>query len=170
MNSPPAVPVHPQRALAASPRAHGAGRHGVAVFFNVVLRYGFGSGVRPAKSCRACCSYGWFSSALPQPLPRRVSTWPSPAWRACWAQRPLALLLTAVIRLLVMAACAMLGWGARQQVVVGMDSHSVVLAYPAALLPLPAFLLCRGHWGDGDHGRIDARQNRWTWATARRWR
>jgi hypothetical protein len=33
------------------------------------------------------------------------------------------------------------GWGAWQQVVVGMGSKSVVLGYPAALLPLPA-LLC----------------------------
>ncbi|MFN6997779.1 MAG: TRAP transporter small permease, partial [Aquincola tertiaricarbonis] len=35
----------------------------------------------------------------------------------------------------------MLGWGAWQQVVVGMDSRSVVLQYPVMLLPLPA-LLC----------------------------
>ena len=35
----------------------------------------------------------------------------------------------------------MLAWGAWQQVVVGLDSHSVVLGYSAALLPLPA-LLC----------------------------
>ena len=33
------------------------------------------------------------------------------------------------------------GWGAWQQVVVGMGSHSVVLGYSSALLPLPA-LLC----------------------------
>ena len=46
-----------------------------------------------------------------------------------------------MIRVLVMAACAMLGWGAWQQVVVGMVSHSVVLGYPVALLPLTA-LLC----------------------------
>ena len=44
------------------------------------------------------------------------------------------------IRLLVLLACALLGWGAWQQVVVGMDSRSVVLGYPAALLPLPAML------------------------------
>jgi gluconokinase len=48
---------------------------------------------------------------------------------------------TLLIRLLVLAACGMLGWGAWQQVVVGLDSHSVVLRYPTALLPLPA-LLC----------------------------
>mgnify|MGYP000653285916 CR=1 FL=1 len=44
-------------------------------------------------------------------------------------------------RLSMMAACAMLAWGAWQQVVVGFGSHSVVLGYPVALLPLPA-LLC----------------------------
>ena len=50
--------------------------------------------------------------------------------RACGGRLPL-----------VIAACAMLAWGAWQQVVVGLDSHSVVLGYPTALLPLPA-LLC----------------------------
>ncbi len=45
-----------------------------------------------------------------------------------------------LIRLLVIAACAMLAWGAWQQVVVGLGSHSVVLGYSTALLPLPAFL------------------------------
>ena len=43
-------------------------------------------------------------------------------------------------RLLVITASTMLAWGAWQQVVVGMGSRSVVMAYPAALLPLPAFL------------------------------
>jgi gluconokinase len=36
--------------------------------------------------------------------------------------------------------CVLVAWGAWQQVVVGMDSKSVVLGYPSALLPLPAFL------------------------------
>ena len=44
------------------------------------------------------------------------------------------------IRLLVILACSLIAWGAWQQVVVGLDSHSVVMAYPTALLPLPAFL------------------------------
>uniref|UniRef100_UPI00286EA2E8 TRAP transporter small permease subunit n=1 Tax=Hydrogenophaga sp. TaxID=1904254 RepID=UPI00286EA2E8 len=48
---------------------------------------------------------------------------------------------TLAIRLLVLLACALLGRGAWQQVVVGLDSTSVVLGYPVALLPLPA-LLC----------------------------
>ena len=41
----------------------------------------------------------------------------------------------------VLLACGLLAWGAWQQVVVGMGSHSVVLGYPTALLPLPT-LLC----------------------------
>ena len=45
-----------------------------------------------------------------------------------------------VIRLLVVLACVLVARGAWQQVVVGLDSHSVVLGYPTALLPLPAFL------------------------------
>ena len=32
-----------------------------------------------------------------------------------------------------------MSWGAWQQVVVGLDSTSVVLGYPTALLPLPAW-------------------------------
>jgi TRAP-type transport system small permease protein len=49
--------------------------------------------------------------------------------------------MTLLIRALVVLACGLVAWGAWQQVVVGMDSRSVVLAYPTALLPLPA-LLC----------------------------
>jgi gluconokinase len=45
------------------------------------------------------------------------------------------------IRLLVLLACVLVAWGAWQQFVVGLDSRSVVLGYPVALLPLPA-LLC----------------------------
>ena len=55
--------------------------------------------------------------------------------------RPRALkAVTVLIRVLVILACVLVAMGAWQQVVVGMDSHSVVLGYPAALLPLPALL------------------------------
>jgi gluconokinase len=55
--------------------------------------------------------------------------------------RPAAMAaMTALIRVLVILGCVLLAWGAWQQVVVGMDSKSVVLGYPAALLPLPAML------------------------------
>ena len=49
-------------------------------------------------------------------------------------------LMTALIRLLVLLGCGLIGWGAWQQVAVGLDSYSVVLGYPTALLPLPALL------------------------------
>ena len=48
--------------------------------------------------------------------------------------------VTALIRVLVILASALVAIGAWQQVRVGMDSRSVVLGYPAALLPLPALL------------------------------
>ncbi|MEO6322842.1 MAG: TRAP transporter small permease subunit [Polaromonas sp.] len=48
--------------------------------------------------------------------------------------------MTIFIRLLVLLGCVLIGWGAWQQVVVGFGSHSVVLGYSTALLPLPAFL------------------------------
>jgi TRAP-type transport system small permease protein len=55
--------------------------------------------------------------------------------------RPAAMAaMTALIRVLVILGCALIAWGAWQQVVVGMGSHSVVLGYPTALLPLPAML------------------------------
>ena len=56
-------------------------------------------------------------------------------------KKPVALAwVTLLIRLLVLLACGLVAWGAWQQVIVGLDSHSVVLHYPTALLPLPAFL------------------------------
>jgi TRAP-type transport system small permease protein len=56
--------------------------------------------------------------------------------------RPTAMRLVRVlIRLLVILGSSLIAWGAWQQVIVGMGSKSVVMAYPTALLPLPA-LLC----------------------------
>jgi TRAP-type C4-dicarboxylate transport system permease small subunit len=108
-----------------------------AVFINVVLRYGFGSGIAASEELSrllfvwmvfigAAAGYPAgehmaFTSLLP-PLERRFG----PRFMravACFIH-----------------ACVLLGWGAWQQVVVGMGSTSVVLGYPVALLPLPAFL------------------------------
>ena len=56
--------------------------------------------------------------------------------------RPRAMLaMTLLIRMLVLLACSLIAWGAWQQVVVGLDSYSVILNCPTALLPMPA-LLC----------------------------
>ena len=113
----------------------------VSVFVNVVLRYGFGSGVAASEELSRLL-FVWMvfiGAAAAYPAGEHMAF---TSLAGLVARRPVAFgVLTAVIRLLVIAACAMLAWGAWQQVVVGMDSHSVVLGYSAALLPLPA-LLC----------------------------
>jgi TRAP-type C4-dicarboxylate transport system permease small subunit len=112
----------------------------VAVFVNVVLRYGFGSGIAASEELsRLLFVWMVFIGA--------TAAYPAGEHMAFTSlvgmlkTRPLAMaVMTAVIRLLVLLACVLVGWGAWQQVIVGMDSTSVVLGYPAALLPLPAFL------------------------------
>ncbi len=112
----------------------------VAVFVNVVLRYGFGSGVVASEELSRLL-FVWMvfigaAAAYPKGEHMAFTT-----LAGLLAKRPVAFgVLTAAIRLLVIAACAMLAWGAWAQVVVGVDSHSVVLGYSSALLPLPAFL------------------------------
>jgi gluconokinase len=112
----------------------------VAVFINVVLRYGFGSGIAASEELsRLLFVWMVFIGA--------TAAYPAGEHMAFTSlvgllkDRPAAMAaMTAVIRLLVILGCVLLAWGAWQQVVVGMDSKSVVLAYPAALLPLPAML------------------------------
>ena len=112
----------------------------VSVFVNVVLRYGFGSGIAASEELsRLLFVWMVFIGA--------TAAYPAGEHMAFTSlvgmlqSRPAALaVMTVLIRLLVIAACVLLGWGAWQQVVVGMDSRSVVLAYPTALLPLPAML------------------------------
>lgn len=113
----------------------------VAVFVNVVLRYGFGSGIAASEELsRLLFVWMVFIGA--------TAAYPAGEHMAFTSlvgmlrERPLAMgLMTALIRLLVLLGCALLAWGAWQQVVVGLGSRSVVLGYPTALLPLPA-LLC----------------------------
>lgn len=113
----------------------------VAVFINVVLRYGFGSGVAASEELSRLL-FVWMvfigaTAAYPHGEHMAFTS-----LVGLLAKRPAAFqAMTLLIRALVLLACALLGWGAWQQVVVGMDSRSVVLGYPAALLPLPA-LLC----------------------------
>lgn len=112
-----------------------------AVFVNVVLRYGFGSGIAASEELSRLL-FVWMvfigaTAAYPAGQHMAFTSLVAPL-----RDRPaLFSLLTLAIRLLVVLACALLGWGAWQQVVVGLDSRSVVLGYPVALLPLPA-LLC----------------------------
>lgn len=112
----------------------------LAVFVNVVLRYGFGSGIVASEELSRLL-FVWMvfiGAAAAYPAGEHMAF---TSLAGLLAKRRLAFaLLSALIRLLVIGASAMLAWGAWQQVVVGLGSHSVVLGYSAALLPLPAFL------------------------------
>lgn len=147
MAVPTPEPVRPPAALAALQR----GVHllmaaclavmALAVFVNVVLRYGFGSGVAASEELsRLLFVWMVFIGA--------TAAYPAGEHMAFTGlvgllrRRPLAFkAATVLIRLLVLLACVLLARGAWQQVVVGLESHSVVLRYPVALVPLPA-LLC----------------------------
>jgi gluconokinase len=113
----------------------------VSVFVNVVLRYGFGSGIAASEELsRLLFVWMVFIGATgAYPLGEHMAF---TSLIGLLQRRPAAMALaSSVIRLLVLLGCVLVGWGAWQQVVVGMDSTSVVLHYPVALLPLPA-LLC----------------------------
>lgn len=112
-----------------------------AVFVNVVLRYGFGEGIAASEELSRLL-FVWMvfiggTAAYPAGQHMAFTSLLQPL-------RGKPALLKAVTRLihaLTLLACVLLAQGAWQQVVVGLDSRSTVLGYPAALLPLPA-LLC----------------------------
>jgi TRAP-type C4-dicarboxylate transport system permease small subunit len=113
----------------------------LSVFVNVVLRYGFGSGVAASEELsRLLFVWMVFIGA--------TAAYPAGEHMAFTSlvgllrKKPLQMrLMTSVIRIAVILGCTLVSWGAWQQVVVGLGSKSVVLGYSTALLPLPA-LLC----------------------------
>lgn len=113
----------------------------LAVFVNVVLRYGFGSGIAASEELSRLL-FVWLvfiGAAAAYPLGEHMAF---TSLLLMLKDKPAAMAAaTALIRVLVIVACVCLGWGAWQQVVVGLGSRSVVMGYPTALLPLPA-LLC----------------------------
>ncbi len=113
-----------------------------SVFVNVVLRYGFGGGIAASEELSRLL-FVWMvflGATAAYPLGHHMAfTSLLLVLRGRWSGRALAV-MTRLIHALVLLACVLVGWGAWQQVIVGMDSTSVVLGYPAALLPLPAFL------------------------------
>jgi TRAP-type transport system small permease protein len=141
MNTPNHEPKPAFQRFAQTAMAACLGVMAVAVFVNVVLRYGFGSGIAASEELsRLLFVWMVFIGA--------TAAYPAGEHMAFTSligllkSRPAAMALaTLAIRLLVVLACVLLAWGAWQQVLVGMDSHSVVLGYPTSLLPLPA-LLC----------------------------
>ncbi|OGB71918.1 MAG: C4-dicarboxylate ABC transporter permease [Burkholderiales bacterium RIFOXYC12_FULL_65_23] len=112
----------------------------VAVFVNVVLRYGFGSGVAASEELSRLL-FVWMvfiGATVAYPAGEHMAF--TSLIGLLRRHRTAMLLATAVIRLLVVTGAGLVAHGAWQQVMVGLDSHSVVLGYPTALLPLPAFL------------------------------
>lgn len=134
------VPESRLKRLASSLMAICLGAMAVSVFVNVVLRYGFGSGVAASEELSRLL-FVWMvfiGATAAYPAGEHMAF---TSFVALLQKRPhLLAAVTVLIRLLVLTACALLGWGAWQQIVVGLDSYSVVLRYPTALLPLPAFL------------------------------
>ncbi|MET0207967.1 MAG: TRAP transporter small permease subunit [Burkholderiaceae bacterium] len=114
----------------------------LAVFVNVVLRYGFGSGVAASEELSRLL-FVWMvfigaTAAYPRGEHMAFTSLLLPLRR-----KPAALkAVGALIRIAVIAAAVMVAWGAWQQVLVGRESTSVVLGYSNALLPLPALLAC----------------------------
>ena len=112
----------------------------LSVFVNVVLRYGFGSGIAASEELSRLL-FVWMvfiGATVAYPLGEHMAF---TGLLSGLQKRPGMLAwVTLLIRLLVLLACGLVAWGAWQQVVVGLDSHSVVLHYPTALLPLPAML------------------------------
>ena len=112
----------------------------LAVFVNVVLRYGFGSGITASEELSRLL-FVWMvfigaTAAYPAGEHMAFTSLLRPLQRRPTALRAMSVLIHA----LVVAACGLLAWGAWQQVSVGWNSTSVVMGYPVALLPLPAFL------------------------------
>ena len=142
MNDAPALapPDHPIRRWTQRAMAACLGVMAVSVFVNVVLRYGFGNGIAASEELsRLLFVWMVFIGA--------TAAYPAGEHMAFTSlvgmlqKRPAAFqAFTVLIRLLVVLACVLIGWGAWQQVVVGLGSKSVVLGYSTALLPLPALL------------------------------
>jgi len=110
------------------------------VFVNVVLRYGFGEGIAASEELSRLLfvSMVFIGATAAYPAGEHMAF---TSLLLPLRNRPRAFAaVTALIRLLVLLACALVARGAWLQFVVGLDSRSVVLGYPTALLPLPALL------------------------------
>ena len=114
----------------------------IAVFINVILRYGFGSGIAASEEVSRLL-FVWMvfiGATAAYPVGEHMAF---TSLVAMLRSRPKALLAaTIIIRLLVLLACCLVAVGAWNQILVGVGSRSVVLGYPSWLLPLPALLCC----------------------------
>ena len=112
----------------------------VAVFINVVLRYGFGSGIAASEELSRLL-FVWMvfiGATAAYPAGEHMAF---TSLVALLRNKPAAMkLATVLIRVLVLSGSGLVAWGAWQQVAVGLSGKSVVMGYSTALLPLPAFL------------------------------
>ena len=141
MNADRLTKPHPLQRVALALMAACLAVMACSVFLNVVLRYGFGSGIAASEELSRLL-FVWMvflGAAAAYPAGEHMAF---TSLVGLLRKRPFAFkAATLLIRLLVLLAAVLLGRGAWQQVEVGLDSTSVVLGYSAALLPLPA-LLC----------------------------
>jgi len=111
-----------------------------AVFLNVLLRYGFGSGIAASEELSRLL-FVWMvfiGATAAYPVGEHMAF---TSIVATFQNRPKTMaVLKVVIRVLVIFTCVLLGHGAWQQVEVGMAGESVVMGYNTALLPLPVLL------------------------------
>ncbi len=112
----------------------------LAVFINVVLRYGFGSGIAASEEVSRLLFVWMVFIGATAAYPAGEHMAFTSLLATLKPRRKVFAAMTLLIRLLVIFACVLVAWGAWSQVIVGLDSRSVVLGYPSALLPLPAFL------------------------------
>lgn len=112
------------------------------VFINVVLRYGFGSSVTESEELSRLL-FVWMvfiGATVAYPAGEHMAF---TSLLLPLRNKPTALaLMTRLIHALVLLATGLVAWGAWAQVAVGWQARSPVVGYPAALLPLPAFLSC----------------------------
>lgn len=135
------LPRSPAQRLAETAMAVTLAVMAFAVFLNVVLRYGFGSGIAASEELSRLL-FVWMvfiGATAAYPLGEHMAF--TSLLHRLQGRPALLRVFARLIHALVVLACALVGWGAWQQVVVGMGSKSVVMGYSAALLPLPA-LLC----------------------------
>jgi TRAP-type transport system small permease protein len=133
-------PQHPLATLADNAMAICLAVMALAVFINVILRYGFGAGIAASEELSRLL-FVWMvfigaTAAYPAGEHMAFTSFIGLAKNKPHIFMP----ITVVIRLLTIAGCLLIAWGAWQQVSVGLTSRSVVVGYPVALLPLPAFL------------------------------
>ena len=138
---PDGLPSRPFQKICNALMASCLGVMAVAVFINVVMRYGFGSGIAASEELSRLL-FVWMvfiGATAAYPAGEHMAF---TSLVGALKHKPAAMrLVTLLIRLLVILASSLIAWGAWQQVVVGMGSRSVVMGYSTALLPLPA-LLC----------------------------